>query len=54
MDRSALIEKAQAWREGDPDPEARAELDRLLAAGDFAELEGRPGCEAWWGPGPIA
>ncbi|MEM9037914.1 MAG: phospho-sugar mutase [Actinomycetota bacterium] len=33
-----LIEQATAWRDADPDPVTRAELDRLIAAGDTAEL----------------
>lgn len=29
-----LVAAARAWRDDDPDPETRAEVDRLLAAGD--------------------
>jgi phosphomannomutase len=32
---------ARAWRDQDPDPETRAEVDALLAAGDDAELHDR-------------
>jgi phosphomannomutase len=41
MDRSALIEQVQAWRQADPDPGTRAEVDQLLASGNVAELEDR-------------
>ncbi|HEY3500788.1 MAG TPA: phospho-sugar mutase, partial [Polyangiaceae bacterium] len=33
-----LVDRTRAWIEADPDPETRAELERLLAAGDFAAL----------------
>ncbi|MGD9694728.1 MAG: phospho-sugar mutase [Thermoleophilia bacterium] len=36
-----LLARARAWREGDPDPATRAELDALVAAGDARELAGR-------------
>src|ERR1700685_4285839 len=63
---SGLAAKALAWREGDPDPETRAELDQLLGAGDAvdaaAELAGRfegslafgtAGIRAAMGAGPM-
>jgi phosphomannomutase len=34
---SGLMATALAWREADPDPETRAELDELLGAGDAAD-----------------
>ena len=36
-----LAARAAAWREADPDPQTRAELDRLLAGGDTAALAER-------------
>jgi phosphomannomutase len=36
-----LFARARAWRAQDPDPETRAELDALIAAGDSAELAER-------------
>ena len=36
-----LIERARAWAAEDPDPETRAELERLLAAGDTDDLADR-------------
>ncbi|MEZ6183449.1 MAG: phospho-sugar mutase [Planctomycetota bacterium] len=41
MTDATLLARAQAWRDADPDPETRAELDALLAAGDEAELSAR-------------
>jgi phosphomannomutase len=38
---SSLADQAAAWRDADPDPQTRAELDRLLASGDSAALAGR-------------
>ncbi|MFI1503456.1 phospho-sugar mutase [Streptomyces sp. NPDC020597] len=38
-----LLARAQAWLAEDPDPETRAELARLLDAGDVAELADRFG-----------
>ena len=40
-DRPELIRKVDAWSAADPDETTRAELQRLLAAEDFAELEDR-------------
>jgi phosphomannomutase len=40
-DRAELIRKVDAWSAGDPDETTRAELQRLLAAEDFGELEDR-------------
>ena len=63
---SGLTATALAWREADPDPETRAELDRLLGAGDAVdaapELAGRfegslafgtAGIRAAMGAGPM-
>ena len=36
-----LVARARAWRDADPDPQTRGELDRLLAAGDTAALRDR-------------
>jgi phosphomannomutase len=36
-----LLEDAQAWLDGDPDPQTRAELAELMARRDLAELEQR-------------
>ena len=38
---SSLAARAAAWRDADPDPETRAELDRLLASGDTGALAQR-------------
>ena len=40
-DRSDLIRKVDAWSAADPDETTRAELQRLLAAEDFTDLEDR-------------
>ena len=40
-DRPELIRKVEAWSAADPDETTRAELQRLLAAEDLAELEDR-------------
>ncbi len=37
----AVVDLARAWRDQDPDPETRAELDRLIAARDEAQLHDR-------------
>ena len=63
---SGLAAAASAWREADPDPETRAELDQLLGAGDAvdaaAELAvrfegslafGTAGIRAAMGAGPM-
>jgi phosphomannomutase len=63
---SGLAATALAWREADPDPETRAELDQLLGAGDagdaVVELAGRfegslafgtAGIRAAMGAGPM-
>src|SRR5688572_1026927 len=34
MTADELVAAARAWRDEDPDPETRAEVDRLLAGGD--------------------
>ena len=58
---AALLERARAWRDADPDPDTRAELDRLLSGGDVgtladmfaADLEfGTAGLRGRLGPGP--
>ena len=36
-----LAARAAAWRDADPDPQTRAELDQLLAGGDAAALADR-------------
>ncbi|MFI7500236.1 phospho-sugar mutase [Streptomyces sp. NPDC049687] len=36
-----LLARAQAWLAEDPDPETRAELDKLIEAGDVTELAAR-------------
>ncbi|MCU1415699.1 MAG: cpsG, partial [Microbacteriaceae bacterium] len=36
-----VVAAATAWRDQDPDPETRAELDRLIAGNDLAELHDR-------------
>jgi phosphomannomutase len=41
MDRDALIRDVEAWSAADPDESTRAELERLLRAEDFDELEDR-------------
>jgi phosphomannomutase len=41
MDRAELEALARRWIDGDPDPDTRAELARLLEAGDYDELEQR-------------
>src|ERR1700722_10544480 len=38
---SGLAASAAAWRDADPDPRTRAELDGLLASGDTAALAAR-------------
>ncbi|MGK2949964.1 MAG: phospho-sugar mutase [Acidimicrobiales bacterium] len=40
---AALSEQARAWRDDDPDPATRAEVDALLAAQDEAGLQSRFG-----------
>jgi phosphomannomutase len=59
---SGLAARAAAWRDADPDPETRAELDRLLAGGDAAALAerfegtlafGTAGLRAAMGAGPM-
>ncbi len=41
VDVLALEKTARAWQADDPDPSTRAEIDQLLAAGAWAELEDR-------------
>jgi phosphomannomutase len=40
---AALAAQAQGWRDDDPDPVTRAEVDELLATGDVAGLQSRFG-----------
>lgn len=48
-----LAEEIRAWREADPDPETRAELDRLVGAGDADELVRRFGTRLEFGTAGI-
>jgi len=57
-----LAARASAWRDADPDPETRAELDQLLASGDNGALAerfegtlafGTAGIRAAMGAGPM-
>jgi phosphomannomutase len=41
--RDALLAKARAWIDGDPDPETRRELASVIDGGDLGELEARVG-----------
>jgi phosphomannomutase len=41
MDTTGLRERAEAWRQADPDPSTAAELAALLARGDWTELADR-------------
>src|ERR1700679_14396 len=59
---ASLAGRASAWRDADPDPRTRAELDQLLASGDTAALAdrfdgalafGTPGIRAEIGAGPM-
>jgi phosphomannomutase len=59
---SSLAVRAAAWRDADPDPRTRAELDQLLAGGDTAALAerfegllafGTAGIRAEIGAGPM-
>ncbi len=43
MTSEALHEAARSWIDGDPDPETRAEMERLVAAGDDVALADRLG-----------
>jgi phosphomannomutase len=44
-----LVAAAHAWRDDDPDPGDRAELDRLVAEGDLDELRDRFGARLEFG-----
>ncbi len=46
---TALATAARAWRDDDPDPETRAEIDRLLDSDDDAGLRDRFGAELEFG-----
>ena len=59
---SGLAARAAAWRDADPDPRTRAELDELLDRGDSAALAARfegslafgtAGIRAEMGAGPV-
>jgi phosphomannomutase len=59
---ASLAARASAWRDADPDPRTRAELDQLLASGDTAGLAerfdgslafGTAGIRAEIGAGPM-
>ncbi len=61
-EKERIIEAAQRWMAGDPEPETRAELERLIAAGDLRELRermngslefGTAGLRAVVGAGPM-
>jgi phosphomannomutase len=45
----ALVDAARAWRDEDPDPETRAEVDALLAGSDTAGLADRFGARLQFG-----
>ncbi len=49
MSPDDLVAAARAWRDDDPDPGDRAELDRLIAAGDLDELRDRFGARLEFG-----
>jgi phosphomannomutase len=49
VDVDALVAAAAAWRDEDPDPETRAEVDRLLAGPDLAALADRFGARLEFG-----
>ncbi|MDE2386227.1 MAG: phospho-sugar mutase [Actinomycetales bacterium] len=49
MQLEELLAAASAWRDQDPDPQTRAELDALIAARDVAELESRFGARIGFG-----
>src|SRR5580658_2809385 len=60
--QSILAARAAAWRDADPDPQTRAELDQLIAGGDTAALAerfdgslafGTAGIRAEIGAGPL-
>ncbi|MGD2043859.1 MAG: phospho-sugar mutase, partial [Acidimicrobiia bacterium] len=50
---SDLIDRARAWIAGDPDPDSRAELQRVIDAGDTNELESRMNTELTFGTAGI-
>jgi phosphomannomutase len=41
LDDRTLIREVEAWRDGDPDPVSRGELQALLASGNLSELRER-------------
>ena len=49
LNEQELIAAARAWRDDDPDPGTRAELDSLLERGDVAELRERFGSRLEFG-----
>lgn len=50
---AAMVARARAWAAADPDPETRAEMEALLAAGDLDELEERMGSALEFGTAGI-
>lgn len=53
MDLAALTESARSWMADDPDPAARAELERLIGAGDAEALAERFGAPLTFGTAGI-
>lgn len=51
---SDLVRLAEEWRDQDPDPETRAELDAILERDDRAELEARFGAKLEFGTAACA
>lgn len=49
MNQPELLDAARAWFAQDPDPQTRAELDALIAAQDYVELESRFGTRLGFG-----
>ena len=48
-----LVARTRAWIEGDPDPETRDELTRLLAVGDHEFQKRCLGRMRWVGAEPV-
>ena len=49
IDRAGLVAQAEAWRDDDPDPGTRAEVDALLEADDLDGLRDRFGARLQFG-----
>jgi phosphomannomutase len=49
MTETELAAHARAWRDADPDPETRRELNELIERSDFAELKERVGADLEFG-----